>query len=191
MLSAIQNRRSVRQYLEKPLPRSVLDEIIQAGRLAPSGGNSQSCHFIVIQNSQVIARLNALAQAEFAGMDPAPDMYRSLRASIQQAKKGRLNFTYGAPVLVVVANQAGYCNAMADSAVAIENMMLEATAQGIGSCWLNQLHWLDQRPSIRREMLSLGLDEAETICGAVALGYSNQPLRPPLPRHGNPVTFID
>ena len=99
--------------------------------------------------------------------------------------------TYGAPVLVVVANQAGYCNAMADSAVAIENMMLEATAQGIGSCWLNQLHWLDQRPSIRREMLSLGLDEAETICGAVALGYSNQPLRPPLPRHGNPVTFID
>lgn len=191
MLSAIQNRRSVRQYLEEPLPRSILDEIIQAGRLAPSGGNSQSCHFIVIQNSQVIARLNALAQAEFAGMEPAPDMYRSLRASIQQAKEGRLNFTYGAPVLVVVANQAGYCNAMADSAVAIENMMLEATAQGVGSCWLNQLHWLDQRPSIRREMLSLGLDEAETICGAVALGYSNQPQRPPLPRHGNPVTFID
>ena len=191
MLSEIQNRRSVRKYRSDPIPTEILHEIIEAGRMAPSGGNCQTCHFIVIQNPQLISRLNTLAQKEFAQMELREDMYKSLRAVIQQSKNSRLNFAYHAPVLIVVANQIGYCNAMADSAVAIENMMLEATAQGIGSCWINHLHWLDGHDSIRREMLSLGLGESETICGAVSLGYSDQKFSDPLPRHGNSVTWIE
>lgn len=190
MLDAIQNRRSVRKYADEQVPPALLEEILEAGRLAPSGGNCQTCHFLVIQNSEIIARLNQLAQAEFAQMELRDDLYKSLKAVIVQSKNGRLNFAYNAPTLVIVANKIGYGNAMADSAVAIENMMLEATAQGIGSCWINHLYWLDDHPPIREYLLSLGLLEDETVCGAMSLGYALGEPRPPLPRHGNLVTFV-
>ena len=51
-----------------------------------------------------------------------------------------LRFHYGAPVYIVTANKMGYGNAMADSACALENMMIAANALDLGSCWINQFH---------------------------------------------------
>ena len=51
---SILTRRSTRKYLNKPVSKELLEKIIETGRYAPSGGNSQSNHFIVIQNKQII-----------------------------------------------------------------------------------------------------------------------------------------
>ena len=102
-------------------------------------------------------------------------------------------FHYGAPVLIVAANRKNYGNAMADSACALENMMIAANALDLGACWINQLHWLTEDAGIRARMEALGLAEDETITGGLILGYGMDglPERRPLERKGNPVTWVE
>ena len=99
------------------------------------------------------------------------------------------NITYGAPVLVIVANQVGYGNAMADSAMALENMFLQAADLGVSSCYINQFHWLAEDAAIVRALRAIGLGETETVCAGGVFGYSNQKL-PPLKRFGNIITYV-
>ncbi len=55
-LEAIRKRRSIRKYKQEQIGDDELRAIIETGRCAPSGGNSQTCHFIVIQNRRVRMR---------------------------------------------------------------------------------------------------------------------------------------
>lgn len=191
-LEAIYTRRSTRKFQNKMVPKELLNEVLEAGRYAPSGGNSQSTHFLVITKEEILKELVELVKEEFAKMEVVEGMYPSIRNSIEKSKKGDYIFHYDAPVLIVVANKKGYGNAMADSSCALENMMIAANALDLGSCWINQLHWLDENPTLRNYLEELGLKEDETITGGLSLGYSENdlPERKPLLRTGNPVTWI-
>lgn len=190
----IQTRRSTRQFLDKPVEEDKLGQIIEAGRYAPSGGNNQSCHFIVIENKDILSELAVLARDEFKKMEVYDGMYKSLVSSITQSKNGNYIFHYNAPVLIIVANKKDYGNAMADSACALENMMLMANALDLGSCWINQLTWLNNHQSINNYLKNLGLKDNEDVCASLAIGYPNTkdglPIRTALKRTGNNVTFI-
>ena len=72
-------------------------------------------------------------------------------------------------------------------------MMIAANALDLGSCWINQLHWLDDNKSVRDFLEQYGLKENETVTGGLALGYADSglPNRIPLERKGNPVTWIN
>ena len=192
MFEIIKTRRSTRSFKEKEVEQEKLEQIIEVARYAPSGGNNQSSHFIVIKNGQFLEELAKMVQMEFSKMEVKDDMYKSLKSSILQSKKGNYVFHYNAPVLVVVCNKKGYGNAMADSACAIENMLIMANALDLGSCYINQLTWLSKHEVIRNK---LNLCEAEMVCGAVAIGYSNTenglPNRQPLERMGNKVSVIE
>ena len=95
----------------------------------------------------------------------------------------------------MTANQRDYGNNMTDCACALENMMLMANALDLGSCWINQLRWLNEHEAINHVFRKLGLSEDERIYGAVSIGYvqteNGLPVRNPLARTGNPVTWID
>ncbi len=189
MLDVIKQRRSIRKFTEDALTREELEEIVEAGRYAPTGGNSQSVHFTVICNQEILAELRDKVQGAFAAMELRGDLYKSLQNSIRVSKLGKYVYDYHAPVLIVVSNQKSYSNAMADSACALENMMLQATALGIGSCWINQLHWLDEDQAVREVLKRCGIPEEETICGSLALGKTE--LHPSeLERTGMKVTWI-
>ena len=126
-------------------------------------------------------------------MEVGPDAYISLRSAVDAAKRGGYVFHYGAPVLIVTANRKGYGNALADSACALENMMIAANALDLGACWINQLHWLTEEPSVRAYMTSLGLGGEEFITGGLILGYGPDglPVRTPRENRGNPVTWVE
>ena len=190
---AILTRRSTRKLAPELPARELIEQVLDAGRHAPSGGNSQTTHCIVITRKQVLDELAALVQDAFAQMEMTPGMYRSLRNSITASQKGGYVFHYGAPVLIVVANQRGYGNALADSACALENMMVAANALDLGSCWINQLHWLDENSQVRAYLEALGLGEDETVTGGLILGYAadGTPVRGELARTGNPVTWVE
>jgi nitroreductase len=118
-------------------------------------------------------------------------IYKSLRNSIMASKKGGYDFTYNAPTLIIVANKKGYGNAMADCACALENMMLAAASLNIGTCWVNQLHWLDDNSCINNYLLLQGLADDETICGALVVGYKGDSKEQiPLQRRGNSITYV-
>ena len=195
MLEFIKSRRSTRKFTPKPVPDDKLNQIVEAGRFAPSGGNCQTTHFIVVKNAKVLAKLKELVCQEFSKMEVTPGLYKSIVNSINAAKRGDYAFHYNAPVLIITANQREYGNNIADCSCALENMMLMANALDLGSCWINQLKWLNENPVILEYMQQLGMEENERVYGALAVGYPDTPdglpSRTALPRTGNAVTVIE
>ena len=190
-ITAVFTRRSTRRFKEEAPAREIVEKVIEAGRRAPSGANSQTTHFIVVTRRETLNELAELVRTEFAKMEVGEDTYISLKNSINASKKGNYVFHYDAPILIVTANAKGYGNAVADSACALENMMIVANALDLGSCWINQLHWLDENAEIRKYMAKLGLGEDETITGGLALGLpeGGLPERREVARKGNPVSW--
>ena len=195
MLEFIKSRRSTRKFKDKMIPQEKLEQIIEAGRYAPSGGNSQTTHFIVVKNREVLQTLAELVQKEFSKMEVTDGMYKSIVNSINASKKGNYVFHYNAPVLIITANRKEYGNNIADCACALENMMLMANALDLGSCWINQLKWLNENPVILGYLTGLGLKADERVYGALALGFADTedglPVRTLLARNGNEVTMVE
>ena len=191
-LEAIFTRRSTRKMKEDMPPFEMIEKIVEAGRFAPSGSNSQQMHMIVITDKKVLKELTAVVKEALSKMEYSPDTYISLKYAIEAAKKDNYTFYYNAPVLIVAANKKGYGNALADTGCALENMMIAANALDLGSCWINNLHWLDDNEDVRKYLYTLGLKEDETITGGLILGYGidGMPERSPLEHNGNPVTWI-
>ena len=193
-LEAIRTRRSTRRFSDKRIEQEKLETIIEAGRYAPSGGNSQTCHLIVVRNKEVLAKLAELARSAFSKMEITEGMYKSIANSIRASKKGNYVFHYDPDTLIIVANQKDYGNNIADTACALENMMIAANELDLGSVWINQLKWLNEDETLLEYERSLGLEENERVYGALAVGYADTedglPCRTPLERTGNKVTYI-
>ncbi len=192
-MEAILTRRSTRNYRPDPMEKEKLERILDAARQAPSGGNNQTNHFLVIQNRKVLQKLTGMVEAAFSRMTADENTYASLRHAIEASKKGGYVFCYNAPVLIAVANRRDYGNNMADCACAIENMMVAANALDLGSCWINQLRWLNEDDALVEYLRSLGMRENERIYGAVIIGYpaSGLPNRSLMAQKGNETTYID
>ncbi len=193
-LEAIKTRRSTRKFKARPVEMEKLQQIVEAGRFGPTGGNAQSNHFFVISKIETLMVLKELVQNAFAKMELRDDLYKSLKNSITLSRKGHYSFSYNAPVLIVVANKKDYGNNMADVACAVENMMLAANELDLGSCYINQLKWLNEEPSIRGYLGTLGLKDDERVYASVAIGYPDTgtglPNRAESPRVGNEVVFV-
>lgn len=194
MLDFIKSRRSTRKFKNTMVPNELIDQVVEAGRFAPSGGNSQSTHFIVIQKKEVLDNLALLAREAFAKMEIDENTYKSIVSSVTASRSGNYVFHYNCPVLIVTANKKDYGNNIADCACALENMMLMANSLDLGSVWINQLKWLNEEPSLLDAMRELGLEADERVYGALALGYADtadgMPNRNPLERTGNKVTYV-
>ena len=192
-MEAILTRRSTRNYLPDAVEKEKLEQILEAARQAPSGGNNQTNHFLVIQNREILQKLIGMTEAAFAKMEADENTYPSLRHAIEASKKGGYVFCYNAPLLIAVANRRDYGNNLADCACAIENMMIAANALDLGSCWINQLRWLNEEPALVEYLSSLGMKEYERVYGAVIIGYpaNGLPNRSPMAQKGNEVTYID
>ena len=106
-LEALQNRRSVRQYTGERIPREDILKIIDAGRMAATGGNQQPWEFIVVTDRGLIDALKIAAD------------WMENAACI---------------VAVVMDPQSRWW--VEDGSAAIENILIAATALGYGSCWL-------------------------------------------------------
>ena len=192
MLEFIRSRRSTRAFAESPVDQDLTEMVLEAGRYAPSGGNSQTSHFLVIRDRQILDKLAFLVREGFADMEITEGMYPSMANSIRLSKGGKYVFHYNAPVLILAANREDYGNNLADISCALENMMLMANALDLGSCWINQLKWLNEDQRLLCLERELGLRDGERVYGALALGWpaAGSPAREPLPRKGNKVTWI-
>ncbi len=123
----ILNRRSIRAYLDKPIPDEDLQTIIKAGLYAPSAKNKQDWHFSVITNKEVIDKMNEMA---IEGMK-----------RIGLEKESEDHIFYNAPVVIVISSRiAGFSGI--NVGCAIENMSLAAHALGYGSCIIGQTRYM-------------------------------------------------
>jgi nitroreductase len=190
IIENILTRRSIRSYTEKQIADDDLNLILKAAIYAPSGSNSQSWHFTVVQNKAKLEQLNELVREALQNMVVDEKTYRSKRAAKLASENAGYNFYYHAPTLIIASNEREYVNAMADCAVALENIFLAAHSLGLGSCWINQLAWLCDEPALRKALTELGVPEAHMVCGAAALGHKANNDPNPTPRKEGSVTIV-
>lgn len=115
------SRRSVRKYDKKDVPNELIGQIIFAGTQAPSSGNMQPWEFIVVKDEKIKRDLSIAALRQ-SHVDEAPVVIvvcvHPEKSEERYGERGR-NL---------------YC--IQDTASAIENMLLAATALGLGTCWV-------------------------------------------------------
>ena len=109
---------------------------------------------------------------------PDDDYPGKLGAKAASQKDG-YNFYYHAPTVIVASNKPNYENGMADCALGLENVFLAAQSIGLGSCYLNQLHWLRNDKGVRDFLFELGIPKEHTLCSAAAIGYIGRESAPP------------
>ncbi|MGB9679383.1 MAG: nitroreductase family protein [Minisyncoccia bacterium] len=109
-IKAIKERRSIREYLQKPIPKEILEDIVDCARLAPSGNNAQPWHFIVITNKE------------------------KLKFISEKATHG--SFIKNAAACIIVYCESDNNHHLEDGSAATQNILLAAKAYGIGSCWV-------------------------------------------------------
>ncbi|MCX5680861.1 MAG: nitroreductase family protein [Candidatus Omnitrophica bacterium] len=157
----VKKRQSCRKYLSTPVAKEALERCLEAARLAPSACNSQAWRFIVVADPALKSRLGEKAFSGIYGMNA---------------------FARAAPVLVVViterskfaAQTAGATRGtpynLIDIGISVEHFILQATEEGLGTCWLG---WFDQKGV--REVL--GLSKKDSIDIMISVGYSADPQR--------------
>ncbi|WP_320044958.1 nitroreductase family protein [uncultured Desulfobacter sp.] len=178
VLDCIHKRRSTRRFTERQISSGQLDALLDAAIWAPSGGNNQSWLFTAIQKKSVLLHLNQLVSEGFQRWVPDDD-YPGKHAMKKRSKQDGYNFYHNAPTLIIASNKPNYENAMADCTLALGNIFLAAQSLGLGSCYINQLHWLRADPDVRAYLLEMGIPKEHTICSSAAIGYTGE--KPPAP----------
>ena len=154
MNEAIKNileRRSVRKFSDKEIPKEELDLIIKAGLYAPSAMNKQTWQFTVLTNTEDIQEL--------------------AKAIAKQLDRADYNM-YKPTALIIPSNSKDSKFGRDDNACALENIFLAASSLGIGSVWINQLHGICDEPEIRALLNKYGIPADHIVFGMAALGYS-------------------
>ena len=134
---AIRTVLAVRNFKDTPIPEPIVRQIVEAGRLTASGGNSQHWHFIVVREKETLRRLGQLA---------------STGPYIAQA-----------PLAIVVAMDRSPV-ANSDGSRAIQDMILAAWSQGVGSNWVG----FNSLPEVNP---LLGIPEEVSVLSIVPFGY--------------------
>jgi Nitroreductase len=190
VIENIFSRRSIRKYMKEQIRDEDLSVILEAAKYAPSGGNSQTWHFTVLQNKEKLMELNKFVRAAFEKLEVDENTYKSMRSGKAAAKNESYSFYYNAPTLIIVSNERDYGNAMADSACAIENMLLASNSLNLGSCYINQLTWFGDDKDLRTLLTEFGIPEGHRVCGSIIVGYRDGNIPTATKRRDNIVTII-
>ena len=160
-LEIIRTRRSYRSYQPEQITDEQLNAVLEAGTYAPTSRGLQSPFIVAIQNEELKARL-AKMNAEIMGVTTNP--------------------YYDAPTYVLVFVPSDAPNGIQDASLVMENMMLAAHAQGLGSCWIHREREMFATEEGKELMQQWGLPEGLVGIAALALGYPNGEPSPTKPR---------
>jgi nitroreductase len=105
----LKTRRSVRAYTRAPVPRKIIEDIVDCGRLAPTANNVQPWEFVVVTDPELLRRIAVITEYG--------------------------KFIADAPVCVVVLSRDTKYY-LEDGSAATENILLAARAHGLASCWV-------------------------------------------------------
>jgi len=146
------SRRSIRQFKPRPIQKEILKKLVNAARLAPSAANLQPLEFIVIDEAETRRKIfSCLRWAAYIKPQGDP-------------KPGHEPMAYIFTLINTEIKDKGY---EYDAGAAIENMILAAWGQGIGSCWLLSI----ERKKIQ-EILKIPM--SHRIDSVLALGYPDE-----------------
>lgn len=167
----IAQRRSIRKFSDRPVPREVVDRLLAEALTAPSARNTRTTRFLVVDDPSLVARMADMRDYGSA-------------------------FLKGAPLAVVVLGETSASDLWRENAaISATVLQLACVDEGLGSCWVH-IHGRPRRKEAPegekaadylRSFLPIP-DSCEPLC-AVAIGYSD--FHPaPLPPHDDEVRII-
>jgi nitroreductase len=166
----IKSRRSIREFKDKPVPRDVVERIIETARYAPTGHNMQEVQWLVIDNPEELRQLTAIGVEWFRSMADGDTPWAVEMQGILRMHELGLNiFLRDASALVVAFAEKDNHIAAADCAIAMSYFDLAAKAAGLGCCW-NGFFYMSAQ-SFPPMVEAVAMPEGFTPYAAVGLGY--------------------
>ena len=148
ILDSILSRRSVRKYENKEIPREVVNQILEAGRQAPSAVNKQPIRFVIVKDG---------------------DLTKNFSSALFN------RFVKDAPMVIVgCADVKSFLTgkwAVIDTTIALQNMVIAAWSLGVGSCWIGAF----EEEKIKQ---LLKIPEKWKIVALVTFGYPAEESKP-------------
>lgn len=143
-------RRSVRGYKKDLVPTDVLDEILEAGKYAPSGMGQQKTLMVVTQDPELVAKLSRM-NADVMGSTNDP--------------------FYGAPTVVIVFADSEQVTCVENGSLVMGNLMNAAHAFGVDSCWIHRAREVFDSEEGKALKAEWGVPESYVGIGHCVLGY--------------------
>jgi len=157
LFKVIEKRRSIRKFKPKPVETEDLKRILEAGRLAPSGGNRQPWHFIIVKDSETKKALATASNNQQFIVDADTVVVALGIPGMEHRPLSSTRIPY-----------------KQDPMIAVEHMILAATALGYGTCWIGAF-----KESEIKEILKI--PEKLAVIALLPIGVSDERL-PPKPR---------
>lgn len=195
LVQLMASRRSCRNYTDRSVDRSVLQDLVKAGTTAPSGTNCQNWTFTVLPDRAAVnefgqrigsffKNLNRLAEKrlmrkalKMIGKPTLDNYYHDFYQSVKDGLKewelyGRDRLFYGAPAVIVVATKPGGSCPKEDAMLATQNMLLTAHSMGLGTCLIGFAVEAIINDSTIQQFLTIPAEE--TVCSVIAIGYPDE-----------------
>lgn len=179
---ALRQRRSIRRFRGQPIPRSLLLQVLDAGRWAPSAGNTQPWRMILVSDAEarrgLVDGMARYLKEDIISKGATEEEVKSAEESVEPLAS--------APSLIVACMTKEVFGARSDRwmsehtmgvqsvAAAIQNMLLAAHDVGLGGCWCSTP--LLCPTTVRR---ALGIPQGVEPQAVIALGYSDETPEPP------------
>jgi len=167
----IAKRRSIRKYKDKKVSSTLVKELVDAARLAPSGNNAQPARYFIVKDEDT-------------------------KSKLKKSKVFKQDFVYSAPIIIVCCGdsqayprakfEAGFDDSFTirtikDVAIAAQNLVLRATELGLGTCYVGWLH----KDKIKKV---LGISKNYVVPFVITVGYPDE--RPKARPRKNPKELL-
>ncbi|WP_297639121.1 nitroreductase family protein [uncultured Clostridium sp.] len=188
-IKTILNRRSTRMFGEGTIKEEDVKTIVEAGLAAPSSMNTQSWHFSVIQDRELMNKISEDAKKVAKNFDE--EMIQKL------ANNEKFNAFYNSQVAIIVSAEEKAYESEINCAIASQNMLLAAESLGLASCWIGFVGFLFQsqreedKAIVEKYKEKLGVPEGFKPLHAIILGQKNPKMsgKAPEKRTGT-VTYV-
>lgn len=168
-LNNLKTRRSIRSYLTKQVEKDLLEQVLEAGTFAPTGGGKQVPIIVAVQDPVTVKQLSRM-NAQVIGNDSDP--------------------YYGAPTVLVVLAERSRRTYLLDGAAVMTTLVNAAHAVGLGSCWIHRAKEMFESEEGKALLQKWGIEGDYEGVGQVVLGYPAGAAPEPAPRKENYVIRV-
>ena len=148
----IKSRRSIRKFTADPIPEEKIHRVLEAARLCPTWANKQGVRYIVVQNSEKVEKLREAIQQKWT---KTTSVFIVVCIDPRKSGKNKNNLEYF----------------MVDAAIGFTHMVLAATNEGLGTCWVG---WFDEEAI----QAILEIPKKVRVIGVTPLGFPDYTPKP-------------